>query len=473
MMEEKEFDNIFKQKLDDQPFPFDESNWDLAEALIDEERKKEKRRRWFLIYFSGILSGALVMFLLMLDFSEVDFTNDAKDKRNTYDESHNIIVLQAYRLKNNSSAPSDSLIINEDLIVESHHQTSDPILSTNPENSAQTNQQLYKSNQNTNSNKQTNQSLNNQLITNNQTDKSHRIDSTNITSDNTKIHITSDSLRNSPNNVFLSDSNVSINDETQDSSTNLVHTISMAESTVASIDSVSTDASIDSDSTLVIMDSLATNIIENLEKFKPLIHLGVFGGGTFTLGNNYNDTISGRGFSPATGINLEYHFKEKWSINAALLYHYSGLLNYHFNEGISHHPGFGLNDSVIVYKLQRLHYFNLPIQVLFYLGSKNTLGTGINFSFTGFSVSSIQKSIITNSGTTLISDSKGFNYLNGYKRFDAMLNLNYRRKFTERIWWQTDFNFGLIDFIENNSFTNSTVNFDRNIYVQTGIVFNF
>src|SRR6185312_11428753 len=62
MSEKEKFDDILSSKLNERDFPFDEHNWEKAEAKIE---RAEKKRRYGLIagiFAEGILVGAGIMY---------------------------------------------------------------------------------------------------------------------------------------------------------------------------------------------------------------------------------------------------------------------------------------------------------------------------------------------------------------------------------------------------------------------------
>ena len=61
MNSDKEFDDIIKSKLSEQEFPFDEENWDAAEEMIYDYRKRERIKRVAIIFASGLVLGILIM----------------------------------------------------------------------------------------------------------------------------------------------------------------------------------------------------------------------------------------------------------------------------------------------------------------------------------------------------------------------------------------------------------------------------
>src|SRR6185369_1197208 len=62
MNEQDKFDDLMRSKFPEEgDFAFDEGNWEKAEELIDAARRKERSRRWAIIFFAGILLGVIVM----------------------------------------------------------------------------------------------------------------------------------------------------------------------------------------------------------------------------------------------------------------------------------------------------------------------------------------------------------------------------------------------------------------------------
>jgi len=67
MNEEEELKHIINSKLSGEEVPFDEENWEEAEKFIDASRRKEKRRRWALIFFIGFGAGIAIMLPFLLN----------------------------------------------------------------------------------------------------------------------------------------------------------------------------------------------------------------------------------------------------------------------------------------------------------------------------------------------------------------------------------------------------------------------
>ena len=84
MSEQEKMDDLLRSKFSEMDFPFDEENWAKAEEMIIATRKKEKRRRWGIIFFFGILIGILVMIPFVLKNSDAAKSNIIlTDRKNT------------------------------------------------------------------------------------------------------------------------------------------------------------------------------------------------------------------------------------------------------------------------------------------------------------------------------------------------------------------------------------------------------
>ena len=78
MLTEKDFDNIIKAKLDEREFPFDEHNWEKAEALIIRSQNLKRSGRIAAIFTGGFLLGMAVMIPFMhKNNAEASISNNA------------------------------------------------------------------------------------------------------------------------------------------------------------------------------------------------------------------------------------------------------------------------------------------------------------------------------------------------------------------------------------------------------------
>ncbi len=99
MNDKEAFEDIIADKFNEAEFPFDEMNWDGAEEMIASHRKKEKRRRSGLIFFSGIAIGILIMLPFVMKI------NDSQNK----------LIAEAAQIKNDNS---NSSIVNAPITAE-------------------------------------------------------------------------------------------------------------------------------------------------------------------------------------------------------------------------------------------------------------------------------------------------------------------------------------------------------------------
>src|ERR1700752_2210946 len=102
MSEQEKMDDLLRSKFSERDFPFDEENWAKAEEMIAIARQKEKRRKWGIIFFAGILIGVLVMIPVVMKNSNIEKTKTISDnQKNTFttpnatkDNQNNAISLE-------------------------------------------------------------------------------------------------------------------------------------------------------------------------------------------------------------------------------------------------------------------------------------------------------------------------------------------------------------------------------------------
>src|SRR5580704_14811655 len=98
MNEQEKFDDLLRSKSEERDFPFDETNWDKAEELIE---RSEKKRRFGLIgaiFMAGIGVG-IVLMLPFINNNKTPNTNNnissgqnnsiAEQNKNTQQTSNN------------------------------------------------------------------------------------------------------------------------------------------------------------------------------------------------------------------------------------------------------------------------------------------------------------------------------------------------------------------------------------------------
>jgi len=472
MSEERDFDEIFRSKLDEQQFPFDESNWDAAELLIEKQRKKEKRRRFFFIYFIGIITGISIMSPIFYLINKSDSNQNTELAVNESEHDgvvdNEIIGTQ----ENTKSIENDEKIIHSDDSAKSTSIES-VIINDTKQNTASTNNGLNTNKNSTNENKSNFSSENN-----NQSDSNSAtqlIDHSN--QDTKKNGTTSNNLNaenhNSPNSGI---DHVKIDSIVDDNlilplKENIFDTTAVAlyDAIEDSLTEKNSENELIKDSTQLISEN-DTSIEDNeeisslpfIKERSLLLHIG----GVYNHFWKYNDTLDGLSVSPTFGLTIYSHFIQNFSYSIGLFYQFRGNMNYNFKEVKASSPSFGKNDSVFNYSVKRLHYLVLPASIYYHINEKNSVGFGGSFSYLISSISTLNVYNETNFGKTLLSSDKSINFLEGFNRFDASLNLSYRRKIGVRMNFTTDINFGLFDQKSNSYFTNSSTYFERNIYVR-------
>src|SRR5665213_847524 len=88
MNEQEKFDDLLRSKLSERDFPFDETNWDKAEGMIEKSEKKKKYGFISLVFFAGIMVGAAIMYPFIYN------ANSSNQTTNTSPQQNNNAVVQ-------------------------------------------------------------------------------------------------------------------------------------------------------------------------------------------------------------------------------------------------------------------------------------------------------------------------------------------------------------------------------------------
>ena len=95
MNEFKKFDESIKQKLEEQEFPFDESNWEKASSMIDDSRKSKTRLGWIILCSVLFVGTTILLFNYFggqekIGEKELISENTSAKQENSINEKENI-----------------------------------------------------------------------------------------------------------------------------------------------------------------------------------------------------------------------------------------------------------------------------------------------------------------------------------------------------------------------------------------------
>jgi hypothetical protein len=494
MNEEEKLNDIINSKFSEEEFPFDEENWEKAEKLIDDSRKKKKRRIWMAIFFIGLVSGIVIMIPFV--------SNEYKSKRETahlIKENENAINIEN-KDKTQLKEKTFDLKKQDDtskVYPKSVGQNKDVSLSAS--NNGPEQQTIVKIEQ---KNKNGRNNISNALAVTTKTDLTEKkvvakikksrnpkseINNNALTSiDNSNIkkieksdqiipvmeeeirtenlHIVKKEKRNiSGSNKIDAQKPVSQNEnlipitelETQ-KAVSQSGTQNATDSTKnhSEIPAANADSTIKKADTLTIAVTSNT-VVPQIEKEKNVRKnmFSIEAGASFIAGWSYGDTTEGRGFNPIFGLGYTRILNSNWSVHTAVYYNTISRLN--SSSYTAHHINYDFGHNTIDTSITTkwLHYITVPVQLQYNLNAKNYIGAGMSLSY-----------LITSSGTMSTFNQTPFaitnkkemtqsGYCQGFNMWNATAMILYGRKLSNRFSINLIAYYGLTDLKENAFFS--------------------
>ncbi len=496
MSKEEEFDEIMRSKFSEADFHFDEANWDKAEEMIELQRKKERRKRWFFIYFFGLASGlGIFLMLYYFNFSKTDKTNIYSDsQQNVVNKkqaeskttSKNEVTYNKTELTpdNNSNAveqPSintttnpldnNSATLKEEQVSKTKVKeavNNNNTLAANSTN--QTKKELKGNNKSATKKELTpikEEAENNELIAEKSSIKNTE-EQAKANEEKTKVKTKDPVIDDNNKEIILTEQNEELDESKVNSS--IKDSVEAVEILTDSTILASTEDSLPDSSPALEDDKKEAGS----SQFIPNSFFTIDFGGLYNLGWSY--TTSGKeanGLSPVLGIAYTNQFKPKFSFNVGLYYQYLNNMNQTNLVVRSERPSFGKVDSITTVETKCLHYAVVPLLFYYDVNPKNSIGLGGSFSYLFRNDNNIIVERETDFMTEQLSTSKSANYLDGFKQFDVSLNLAYKRKLTTRWSLIALINLGLIDIKEENYFKLPEEIVERNLYLRTTLTYKF
>lgn len=399
MNEKESFEDIIASKFAEAEFPFDEGNWDNAEDMISSYRTKQKRRRFGLVFFSGIALGVLIMF----PFVKINKTDNViAEAVNTSTEKTN--------LENINTDPP---------VTQEHKEIQNEITNvvTNITSETKTNGK--------------------QVAINSDNKPSH-----------TKI-ATAPNFNKINKQRKAKQKHITVSETTSEQLNNLVQ--NKEEITVLS--------KIDNNITLTDDSIPFVALVDELPKMadtKPVLlpwNFSVVGGGNFV--NSFS-------FNPIQGIEISKPVTPHLEIGTGAYYTYLSIHSGGVKTIITHTEyDFGYKADVTEIKTNKLHYAVIPVYAKYKINDKNAFIFGANMFalFTASnSVTSYRESYGVKQG---VVSKKTAGYSNGINTYDIGLLAGYQRHLFWNIGAAIYFNYGLKD-IKKNAYYNEN-KFERNI----------
>lgn len=501
MNEQEKFDDLLRSKLSERDFPFDETNWDKAEAMIERSEKRKRFGFMTFIFSSGILVGLGIMYLFL-------YNNTSSTKQTTQLLQQNNVAT-AQNQNNNAAATSSTGLTqaNGQTQVSNNSSTgaannSQPIASSNNSSA-----QIANNNSNSTSTHNSASSVSaNTTIANANTsvEKFTRSETTKHNKHKTKpdstvqysyVRPASEKTTNRKNNHTALASNNTQQSPTVTNSVSAYNTTSNTQANTQNPTSINSttpqassapnnitsnntttplaakDSSVKKDSNTILAANTqaqakkpdtTTTLTQQTAKQPPVKYshtlFSIDAGGEYALGWMKAGGTQGNGISPVVGFSATHYFSTKLSVLLGLHYNSLGNINTLYSVNNSQYD-FGAENNVTSVTVKTLYYLTVPLQVQYSINEKNIISAGINACYLINDNSDVVSYSQNYFGTSGYTSTTKMGYTDGINPWDAQLMLAYRRKIN-RFTISAEGYYGLMD-IENNSFFNNTV-FERN-----------
>jgi hypothetical protein len=450
--EQENFDDLFKSKLSESEFEFNEANWDKAEELIIQAEKKRKRRRIGFIFFIGMILGVCIMIPFVIDKNDskkkevsskkndMEIGNETKPKIEDKTEKNNEGIKTSETLKNSEQTASLSNSnngpdenVNKEVDLSKEKVTD---LNSNPIQKTKYEDEISKKagkDQSANAQKSRSEELNLGESTKQVKEAG---------ASNSRESDRSDIGKETKNTTMAKNENPIVVTKTSDSkkdSTSIVNNFKK-DTTATTKDSI----------VKAKIDSAKSVVKDNIETFKKSTVFSIDVGANYAFGWTNNITKEAAGFNAIFGISVMHQFTKKWSISAGAQYNSLAHLNYSNYSSTNMHYDFGYNQIKTVITPTILYYLAIPIKLQYHFNEKNSLSIGLNTLYLLNTSSKIDTYTQSTFGASTTSVSTKTGYMDGFSTWDIQPALAYRRRIVKCLSLSAEVYYGLMD-IKNNS----------------------
>lgn len=492
--EEEKFDDLIRSKLSERDFFFDELNWQKESELIERNENKRKKRRFILIFFSGLGAGVALTFSILSlwpnsETNKIAGTfntrgsttsrantiatvplpdNGNKQKAITSDRPTNRTAKNSSPSDNNSAKNGRASGNSAHYIASALH-TSTPAknhaahIRNNQNNlltsvsslynnaaAKYTSSKTYKRDKANENNSSPAMAYEQPVKTNQNPDKT--ASKKNTTTGDNMAGITEEPKSNG----IMADNNNNLNKSSTNPDSNTALTKQQKKADDSSIAKITDPA--DTGAIPIIKPSLAHTT------------LGFDLGGGYSIGWKGKAGNEANGLSPVIGMHLTHFFNKKAGVSVGI--QYNSLV--HLKTGYSNSSttyDFGYNNNTTTVTPKTLHYVTVPITLIYKLDDKNSLSAGVSLLYL-LNTSSTVNTTAQNELNPPSNHSKtSFGYTNGFNKMDIQAHLAYRRKIYKGISARLEGYYGFMD-IETNSFFSDN-SFQRNSGLRLILSYDF
>ena len=486
MQNEEKFKQNLNSKLEELHFPFDESNWPGAEALLDAD-KKRSGGLYYLIPLLMLLGGLSVYWLWPQNAAGKDKEKMLSRVEASQPNEEKLVPLDK---------PTTSNVIREKaaLILTKQKEKTQirkyPVLKDKPINISEYGKQNPKSETSISKLEQVPNQTENPVIENTSTLKN---ENNNLPTTNIGITINENEIQNFPLPIkqmelppVLQPSVASQAQSTignKEESEQIKETISKGPIAIESpikIGSNQTEnlpadkpefkntevlSTIQTNSSSSLTDTLKENVtatelntpsvVANANSFL-FLELG----GAYNLGYKNPGSTDGNGFNPVFGIQWMSVIRNKFSFSFGFQYQPTGHLKYSRHLSKVTRYGLGEDSYVTVITPTTAHYLYMPFRINYRVKEKNIFSLGCNIGYLMNVTSKVEN---YNEHFNSINSYKTYStagYTEGFALFESQLAFAYRRRLYSDFWLSSEIFLGLTD-IKNNTFFNTSV-YERN-----------
>lgn len=438
MNEEEKFDELIRSRFSEKEFLFDEENWEKAEAIITSQRRSQKFIKWAGIFMIGLFSGIGIMLPFVLHENRDDSKNIAEvsnvEKNETTVSSVSKGEISNIHSDHIISKPSEISIHNErpeEINIKQNDSDRGQNILTNRNVQDDMKEKLTENKQNTKVNDTENHTT--EFAENSVQEKGSENPKTEISNEPSLSLIQNPANDTLPLSLETNGIPVGIKQPTSDS---VIENKEAPVQTTASIKPKSDSATGATPNNALEMQPKPTIATANI--------FSIEAGTNYVFGWNHNDTTEARGFNPVLGLSAAHFFNTKWTVQSGI--HYGSirqLKESRISSDIKYDFGYSSADTVIIPKT--LHYFVLPLRVIYSINNKNSIGIGGSVSYLFNTTSKVITYTDNNSAITDKSEKNAFGYMQGFNQWDASLAVIYRRRITDKLAAGGKGDFGLMD----------------------------
>lgn len=482
--EEEKFDDLLQNKLSERDFFFDELNWQKESELIAQSENRRKRRRFILIFFSGLIAGvaltiSLIPFLNTRENNKIagafntqgsttpngNVSNVRQTNADTKSENTGSLtpLNRCANKANENPHPAGNTLKNENeqgakgsvtnYVASIHNKKITPNKTNTTGSQNKPNNHLAAASSQSN-----NTSI---AYTKAEQSKKHKQNKSTIHSSSPPL-ASEQPVKTNPNpdnaaseKAVTSESNTAITKQTtsgngianSDTNTNKPNVKPDTNALIAKNKTLAKKAP---DSNTAKASNPDTVPIPIPKPSSTYTYFGFDIGGGYSFGWKGKSGTEANGLSPIVGVHLMHFFNKKVGLSIGIQYNSVTHLKTGYSNSVITYD-FGYNNNITTVTPKTLHYVAVPLAFTYNPDDKNALCAGGSVLYL-INTSSTVSTTAQNELNPPASHTKtSFGYTDGFNKMDVQASVAYRRKIYKGIFIKLEGYYGFMD-IETNSF---------------------